>query len=186
MSDKPLENPVEDKPTENPIDPQPTLEELTKELASLKESNETQKNEIAGLNKSYAKRNLEYTDLVKQHETEAETKAREAKELNDRQENERNDFLSQKAEFSKKENDFNVKVKALELGFTADDIEQLNFMSVEHVESTRAYLDAKMTATKEETAKNILDSHSGKPEGYNEVNKTEQLSPLELKIINGR
>ncbi len=174
MSDKPLENQEIDKPQDNPVDPQVTLEELTKELASLKESNETQKTEIAGLNKSYAKRNLEYSDLVKQHETDAETKQREAKELIDKQDSERNEFLSQKAEFSKKENDFNVKVKALELGFTAEDIEQLKFVSVEHVESTKAYLDAKITATKESTAKNIIESHSGKPEsGYNNTNNVD-------------
>ncbi len=54
MSDKPTENPVEDKPQENPVDPKPetpTIEDLTAKIEALTKSNETQKTEIAGLNK---------------------------------------------------------------------------------------------------------------------------------------
>ncbi len=167
MSDETPEQVIEPTVEETPETVTPTIEELLKSNEELIKSIETQKKEIAGINKANTTFKAQYDELLKKTETEAETKQREAKELQEQAEQERNEFLNKKAEFSKKENEFNVKVKALGLGFTEEDIEQLKFVSVEHVESTRAYLDAKLEATKEETAKNILDSHSGKPEGYN-------------------
>lgn len=186
MSDNEPTEPVVEPTEPNAVDPKPetpSIEEMLEQNKVLKESIETQKKEIAGINKANTTFKAKYDELLKKNETEAETKARELQEAKDQSEKERNDFLNQKAEFSKKENSFNVKVKALELGFTAEDIEQLNFVSVEHVESTRKYLDAKITATKEETAKNILDSHGGMPEGYNKYGNS--ISSPYSDILNG-
>lgn len=170
MPDEPQEQVIEPtgaEPQEPTQETQPTLEELQAQLQEFSKLEETRKNEIAGLNKAISTQKNAYDELLKKTETEAETKAREAKEANELREKEQNDFLTQKAEFAKQENAFNVKVKALSLGFTEDDIEQLKFTSVEHVESTRAYLDNKIQTTKEQQAKEVESALSGKRENIN-------------------
>ncbi len=177
MSDKPTENPETDKPQENPVDPkptQPTNEELMAQIEALTKSNETQKTEIAGLNKSYANKNTELTDLQKQHETEAETKAREAKELLDKQDQERNEFLTSKAEFEKAKTMFSVTKEALKHGYTEEDIEGLGFTSVEQVQKHKEWADAKISASKEEQTENISKALSGTREQI-------KTKPLEVK-----
>ncbi len=153
--------------TETQETTQPTLEELQTQMAELLKSNETQKTEIAGLNKANSTQKSAYDDLMKQHETEAQTKEREASEKQAAYEKDQTDFLTSKAEFAKKENNFNVRVKALELGFTADDIEALGFSSVESVEKYKTFLDTKLSASKEEQTKNIETALSGSRESIN-------------------
>ncbi len=145
----------------------PTLEELTKQVAELTKLDETRKNEIAGLNRANTDGATKYQELLKSTETDKQTQEREAKEKQAAYEKDQTDFLTSKAEFAKKENDFNVRVKALELGFTADDIEALGFSSVESVEKYKTFLDTKLSASKEEQTKNIETALSGSRESIN-------------------
>ncbi|MCP4264607.1 MAG: hypothetical protein GY777_03365 [Candidatus Brocadiaceae bacterium] len=179
MPDETTEQVIEPNVEETQEPTTPTLEDVLKQNEALMKSIETQKKEIAGINKTNTAFKTQYDDLLKSTETDKQTAERLANEKKLEYEKEQSDFLTSKAEFSKKENEFNVRVKALELGFTAEDITQLNFGSIEQVESTRAYLDAKITATKEDTAKNIIDAHKGKPEGgYNNKNNSVDTSFL--------
>jgi len=165
---------------------QPTLEELQKTMKELIKSNETQKNEIQGLNKANSTQKTQYDELLKANETEKQTLDREAIENKKAYEDERNEFINTKAEFSKKEIGFNVRVKALELNFTVEQIEKLNFPSVEAVENYRAVLDSQLEANKEQLTKEFESSLSGKRETYHSTTKTDELSPLEKKIISRR
>ncbi|MCP4254845.1 MAG: hypothetical protein GY775_15860 [Candidatus Scalindua sp.] len=159
--------------TEEAKTEQPTLEEWQTKMDELIKSNETQKNEIAGLNKANSTQKTAYDELLKQHETEAETKTREANELKELQEKERTSFYNEKSTFEQERTKWEVEKKAFDMGFTAEDIEQLKFSSVEHVESTRAYLDAKIQSSKDEQTKEIETALSGNREQVN-------IKPLEV------
>lgn len=152
-----------------------TLEDVVKQNEELLKSIETQKKEIAGINKANTTFKTQYDELLKQNETEAQTKARELQEAKEQSENERNEFLNQKAEFSKKENDFNVRVKALELGFTAEEIESLKFTSIEHVESTKAYVDKIKESTASDQTKKIENALSGSRDNLNGNTKVDNM-----------
>jgi len=167
---------------ETTIETTPTLEELTKQVAELTKSNETQKNEIAGLNRANTESATKYNNLVKQHETEAERKTREAEE-NKIAEQERLDGLTtREASLIEKENALLVKEKAVELGFNAEDrlkLAKMGINTVAGVELYKADRDLIKEQANTETAKNILDSHSGKPEGYNNQNNNVDTSFLD-------
>jgi len=164
-----------------------TVEQLQEQMQKLAEANEKQKKEIAGLNNANSTQKNAYDELLKKTETEAETKAREAQETREQAEAERNDFLSQKADFARKENVFNIKLKSSELGLNLDTVEKLGFTTTEQLEAYKLTLDEMKQQAGIDTAKKIEDSLSGKRESLSsEVKKTEQLSPLEMKIINGR
>jgi len=163
----------------------PTMETLQEQMQKLAEANEKQKNEIAGLNKANSTQKNAYDELLKKSETEAETKTREATEAQLKADAERNDFLNQKAELSKKENDFNIKLKAVELGLDLTTIDNLGFTTTEQLEAYKTTIDNLKEQAGLETAKKIENSLSGKRESLNSK-QTEQLSPLEMKIINGR
>ncbi len=159
----------------------PTLEELTKQVAELTKLDETRKNEIAGLNRANTDGATKYQELLKSTETDKQTQEREAKEKQAAYEKDQTDFLTSKAEFAKKENDFNVRVKALELGFTADDIEALGFSSVESVEKYKTFLDTKLSASKEMQATKIESALSGARTSYNSEGKTSQGFPSAIE-----
>ena len=169
--------PTVEETTETTETNTPTLEDVLKQNEELTKSIETQKKEIAGINKANTNFKTQYDELLKQNETESETKARELKEANDTADQERNDFLNQKAEFSKKENDFNVRVKALEMGFTADDIKALGFSSVESVEKYKTFLDAKIQTSKEAQTQEIESKLSGARPTLNNSNSSEVQYP---------
>ncbi len=163
----------------------PTLEELTKQVAELTKLDETRKNEIAGLNRANTDGATKYQELLKSTETDKQTQEREANEKQAAYEKDQTDFLTSKAEFAKKENDFNVRVKALELGFTADDIEALGFSSVESVEKYKTFLDTKLSASKEMQTTKIESALSGARTSYNTEGKTSQGFPSAIdKALN--
>lgn len=152
----------------------PTMEEMQEKLAALtkqqeewNKTEEIRKNEIASLNRKVTEEQKAKQDLLKQTETAEQTAQREREEANKLAEQERNDFLNKQAEFSAKENSFNVKVKALEMGFTAEDIEALEFQTVESVEKYKTFLDSKIQATREDQTKNIESALSGNRDNLN-------------------
>ncbi len=158
MSDKPTENPVEDKPQENPVDPKPetpTIEDLTAKIEALTKSNETQKTEIAGLNKSYANKNNEYLELVKKNETDAERKNREADEKATAEQERIDKLTTRESDLIKKENAYAIKEKAIELELNVADVVDLGFTTIEQVEKYKAKLAANSEAVKGDTTKNI-------------------------------
>ena len=166
--------------------PTVTIETLQEQMQKLAEANEKQKSEIAGLNKANSTQKNAYDELLKNTETEAQTKAREADEARQQAENDRNDFLNQKAEFSKRENEFNIKLKASELGLNLEVVNKLGFNTIEQLEAYKETLTEVREQAGQETAKNIEKELSGKRESFDSSKQTEQLSPLEMKIINRR
>ena len=137
----------------------------------------------AGLDRKIGELSKAQMELLKKTETAEETAQREREEANKQAEQERNDFLNKQAEFSKKENDFNVKVKALEMGFTAEDIELLGFNSVESVEKYKTFLDNKIQSTREDQTKNIETALSGSRDKLN--NSDSKLSPYSDILAGG-
>jgi hypothetical protein len=75
--------------------------------------------------------------------------------------------LNQKAELSKKENDFNIKLKAVELGLDINTIESLGFTTTEQLEAYKTTIDGLKEQAGLETAKKIENSLSGKRESLN-------------------
>jgi predicted RNase H-like nuclease (RuvC/YqgF family) len=137
----------------------------------------------AGLDRKIGELSKAQMELLKKTETAEETTAREREEQSKQAEQERNDFLNKQAEFSKKENDFNVKVKALELGFTAEEIESLKFTSIEHVESTKAYVDKIKESTASDQTKKIENALSGSRDKLN--NSDSKSSPYSDILAGG-
>jgi hypothetical protein len=153
----------------------PTMEELQATMKGLIESNETQKKEIAGLNTANSTQKTQYDELLKANETEKETTERLVQEEKKAHEDAQNDFLNNKAEFAKKENNFNVRVKALELGFTAEEIEALEFNSVESVEKYKTFLDGRIETAKEGQTKKIETALSGSRDNLNGNTKVDNM-----------
>jgi uncharacterized protein YeeX (DUF496 family) len=152
-----------------------TIEELSSQVAELSKLDETRKNEIAGLNRANTEAATKYQDLLKSTETDKQTTERLVEEQKTAYEKEQNDFLNSKAEFSKKENNFNVRVKALELGFTAEDIEMLDFNSIESVEKYKTFLDSKLQTSNEDQTKKIETALSGSRDNLNGSTKVDNM-----------
>lgn len=160
---EPIQEPTGAEPQE-PVQDTPTVEELLAERDELKKTLEQRTNELKGTDSTLGKLRNEFDEFRKSKETEDETKAREIKEAQERAEQEKQNFYTEKSTFETERNKWQVEKKAFDLGFTAEDIEALKFTSIEHVESTRAYLDAKVQATKEDTLNNIEKSRTGNRE----------------------
>lgn len=145
------------------------------EYEKSQEAIEKLKSDNAGLDRKIGELSKAQMELLKKTETAEETAAREREEATKQAEQERNDFLNKQAEFSKKENAFNVKVKALELGFTAEEIESLKFTSIEHVESTKAYVDKIKESTASDQTKKIENALSGSRDNLNGNTKVDNM-----------
>ncbi len=158
---------AETKETETPK--VPTIEELTKQIADLAKANETQKTEIAGLNSANSKEVNKYNELVQKHETDKERESREKLEAAKVEQDRLDGLTTREATLIEKENSLLVKEKAVELNFSTDERKAMLNMGINTVEGVIAYrsiLDDYGIKLKEETAQNIIKSHSGKPEGY--------------------
>jgi len=120
-------------------------------------------------------------------ETAQETAKREAEEAKQAIESKRNELTTKESDLLAKETAFNVKLEAINNGYTIADIEELGFTSVEQVTKHKAWVDKMAEALKSETTKNIEKGLSGLDQkNYKNDNKTEELSPLEKKIISRR
>ncbi len=172
---------AETKETETPK--VPTIEELTKQVAELTKLDETRKNEIAGLNRANTEGATKYNELLKSTETDKQTKEREQAERLALEETERTARLKEKSDTIAEINQLKIEKEAALLGYNKEDLELLNFKSPEDVLNHHKWQEARDLKTKEETAKNILDNNSGKPENYD--NKTESgLSDAEKRQAN--
>ena len=183
MSTEPAQEPVTEPIGAEPQEPTttaPTLEEVMEQNRILSENLEKRTNELKGTDKALGDFKKQFSEFREQHETEKQRAERILKEKEEEQEKERTSFYTDKSTFEKERNEWEVQKKAFDLGFTKEDIEALSFTTIESVEKAKNYLDAKLLSTKEATAKNILDSHSGKPEGYNNIKNN-----VDTSFLNG-
>jgi len=162
----------------------PTIEELQAQilerdgkLAEAIKTNETQATKISGLDSANSKQKNAYDELIKKNESDAERKAREAEESKLVEQTRVDGITQRESDIISRENSLLVKEKAVELNFTTEERESMLKMGINTVEGVEIY---RQTLTDlgvkkaEETAKNILDSHSGKPEGYdNKLNNAD-------------
>ncbi len=85
---------------------------------------------------------------------------------------------------------FTTKLKinnvALSLGYTPEDLEVLKFKTPEEVKSHFEWSKARDEATTARLTKEFESGISGARDQYNSTTKTDELSPLEKKIISRR
>ena len=181
---EPVVEPVVEQVTEEPTTP--TLEDVLKQNTELLKTLEQRTNELKGTDKKLGEINNQFTDFRNQHETDkqkTEREAVEAKELRD-QEILRNteELTTTKTEL----NQLKINNVALSLGYTPEDLEVLKFETPEEVKSHFEWSKARDEATKERLTKEFESGLSGKRETYHNTTKTDELSPLEKKIISRR
>lgn len=131
------------------------------EYEKLQSLTEKQKSEIAGLDKKVGGLSSQYTELLKKTETEAETKQRERQEREEAEKAERALRDKEKTETLSEINKLKVEREALKLGFTEEDIEELGFKDVDSVTKYKAYLDKRLSETKEQSTKDLETALSG-------------------------
>ena len=94
-------------------------------------------------------------------ETAQETAKREAEESKQALETRKNELTTKESDLISKETAFNVKLEAINNGYTIADIEDLGFTSVEQVQKHKAWVDKKTETVKSETTQNIEKGLSG-------------------------
>ena len=167
MPDEPTEQVIEPTGAEPQEPTQPTLEQVLKQNEELSRSLEQRTSELKGTDKKLGEINKQFSEFRTQHETDKQRTERESIELKEAQELERTNFYTEKSNFEKDRTKWQVEKKAFDLGFTVEDIEQLKFTSIEHVESTRSYLEKVKETTKQDTANEIESKLSGNREVLN-------------------
>ena len=141
----------------------------------------------AGLDRKIGELSKAEKERLIASETAQETAKREAEEARQAIETRKNELTTKESDLISKETAFNVKLEAVNNGYTIADIEELGFTSVEQVQKHKAWVDKKTETVKSETTKNIEKGLSGLDQkNYKNDNKTEELSPLEKKIISRR
>ncbi|MCP4267046.1 MAG: hypothetical protein GY777_15995 [Candidatus Brocadiaceae bacterium] len=167
----------------------PTVEELQKQLlekdnliAEANKTIETQGTKISSLDSANSKKQNDYNDLLKSTETDKQTKEREQAERLALEETDRQARQKEKAETIAELNKLKIDTVAYKLGYTEEDLKLLNFKTPEDVANHHKWQEARDTRIKEDTAKNIIDAHKGKPEGG--YNKQPADSPYST-ILNG-
>jgi len=109
-------------------------------------------------------------------ETAQETAKREAEENKQALETRKNELTTKESDLISKETAFNVKLEAVNNGYTIADIEDLGFTSVEQVQKHKAWVDKKTETVKSETTENIEKGLSGiNQQNYNNNSKVETL-----------
>ena len=117
-------------------------------------------------------------------ETAQETAKREAEESKQALETRKNELTTKESDLISKETAFNVKLEAINNGYTIADIEDLGFTSVEQVQKHKAWVDKKTETVKGETTKNIEKGLSGLPQ-QNYQNSDSKSSPYSDILAGG-
>jgi hypothetical protein len=181
---EPAVEPIVEQVTEEPTTP--TLEDVLKQNTELLKTLEQRTNELKGTDKKLGEINNQFTDFRNQHETDkqkTEREAIEAKELRDQE------ILRNSEELTNTKTELNqLKIDnvAISLGYTAEDLAVLKFKTPEEVNSHFEWSKARDEATTERLTKEFESGLSGARDQYKSVTKTDELSPLEQKIINRR
>ncbi len=117
--------------------------------------------DIAGLDRKVGDLTKAEKERLIASETAQETAKREAEEKEQALEARKNELTTKESDLISKETAFNVKLEAVNNGYTIADIEELGFTSVEQVQKHKAWVDKKTETVKGETTKNIEKGLSG-------------------------
>ena len=178
---EPITEPIGAEPQEPTTEPAPlSIEELTKQVAELSKLDETRKNEIAGLNRANTEAATKYQDLLKSTETDKQTKDRLDKEKFTQDEADKQSRLKEISDTKTELNQLKIVKEAFKYGYTEEDLGFLKFNCPEDVEKHFKWTEARDLKIKEGTVQRLLDSHSGKPEGYNNIKNN-----VDTSFLNG-
>lgn len=117
--------------------------------------------DIAGLDRKVGDLTKAEKERLIASETAQETAKREAEEKEQALETRKNELTTKESDLISKETAFNVKLEAVNNGYTIADIEELGFTSVEQVQKHKAWVDKKTETVKSETTQNIEKGLSG-------------------------
>ena len=181
---EPVVEPVVEQVTEEPTTP--TLEDVLKQNTELLKTLEQRTNELKGTDKKLGEINNQFTDFRNQHETDKQKTDRElieAKVIRDQE------ILRDAKELTDTRTELNqLKIDSIakDFGYTKEDLEVLKFKSPEEVKSHFEWSKARDEATTARLTKEFESGISGARDQYNSTTKTDELSPLEKKIISRR
>jgi len=156
------------------------------ELEAKEQAYEKLKLDNAGLDRKISEKDKAEKERLIATETADQKKKREAEEKEIAYQSREDDISTREAKAIQRERTFEIKEKARELNFTTEQIEALNFPSVEAVVNYRNVMDDALKENNEQRDKEWDTKFSGSREQYNSTTKTDELSPLEKKIISRR